>query len=72
MKGLGQEFPGGPAVRTPSFHCRGTGSIPGWENKIPHAVQPSPAPHPPKKKGLGHSILQEENLFQVRYIWVAI
>jgi len=52
MKGLGQEFPGGPAVRTPSFHCRGTGSIPGWENKIPHAVQPSPAPHPPKRKGL--------------------
>jgi len=24
------EFPGGPVVRTLCFHCRGTGSIPGW------------------------------------------
>ena len=24
-------------VRTPSFHCRGLGSIPGWGTKIPQA-----------------------------------
>ena len=31
------EFPGGPVVRTPHFHCRGAGSIPGQETKILHA-----------------------------------
>ena len=27
-------FPGGPVVRTPHFHCRGPGSIPGQGTKI--------------------------------------
>ena len=30
-----QEFPGGPVVRTPLFHCKGVGLIPGWGTKIP-------------------------------------
>ena len=30
------EFPGSPVVRTPCFHCRGHGLIPGWGTKIPH------------------------------------
>ena len=25
-------------VRTPRFHCRGMGSIPGWGTKIPYAA----------------------------------
>ena len=33
------EFPGGPVVRTPRFHFRGMGSIPGWGTKIPQAAQ---------------------------------
>ena len=34
-----REFPGGPVVRTPCFHCGGVGSIPGQGTKIPQAVQ---------------------------------
>ena len=33
------EFPGGPVVRTPCFHYRGTGLTPGWGTKIPQAVR---------------------------------
>ena len=38
------EFPGGPAVRTPSSHCRGPGFDPWLGNWDPasHAGQPSP------------------------------
>ena len=32
------DFPGGPMVKTPCFHCRGRGSIPGRGTKIPHAT----------------------------------
>ena len=28
-----RESPGGPLIRTPSFHTGGTGLIPGWETK---------------------------------------
>ena len=30
----GWGFPGGPVGRTMRFHCRGPGSIPGWEADI--------------------------------------
>ena len=30
------DFPGGPVGKTPHFHCRGTGSIPGQGTKISH------------------------------------
>ena len=33
-----REFPGCPVVRTWCFHCRGPGSIPGWETEILQAV----------------------------------
>ena len=33
-----QDFPGGPVIKTPCFHCRGMGLISGWGTKIPHAV----------------------------------
>ena len=32
-----RDFPGGPMVKT---HAGGTGLIPGWGTKIPHAVWP--------------------------------
>jgi len=35
------EFPGGPVVKTPHFQGKGTEVIPGWETKIPYAVQGS-------------------------------
>ena len=35
----GGDFPGGPVVKTPHFHCRGTGSIPGWGTKIPRGLK---------------------------------
>ena len=35
-----QDFPGGPVVKTPHFHCRGSGLHPGPETSILHAVQP--------------------------------
>ena len=34
-----RDFPGGPVVKTPHFHCRGVGSTPGRGAKIPHAAR---------------------------------
>ena len=35
------DFPGGPVVKTPSFHCGGgVGLIPGGRTEIPHAAWP--------------------------------
>ena len=34
-----RDFPGDPAVKTPNFHCRVCGLIPGWGTEIPHAEQ---------------------------------
>jgi len=31
-----RDFPGVPVVKTPDFHCRGMGSIPGGGSKISH------------------------------------
>ena len=33
-----RDFPGGPVVRTPSFHCRGHGLLPGLGAKIQNAA----------------------------------
>ena len=33
-----RDFPGGPVVKNALLHCRGTGSVPGQEAKIPHAI----------------------------------
>ena len=38
MKMKFREFPGGPVVRTPRFHCRGPGLLPGRATKIPKAT----------------------------------
>ena len=34
------DFPGGPVVETPRFHCRGCGLIPDPGTRIPHAARP--------------------------------
>ena len=44
---LPRGFPGGPVVRTWSFHCCGLGSIPGGGTKILQAVR-----REKKKRGL--------------------
>ena len=33
-------YPGGPVVKILPSNAGGTGSIPGWGSKIPHAWQP--------------------------------
>ena len=33
------DFPGGPVVKMPCFHCRGRGFIPGQETKILRAAK---------------------------------
>ena len=33
-----REFPSCPVVRTPCFHCRGTGLISAWKTKISQAA----------------------------------
>ena len=33
-----RDSPGGPLVKTPHFHCRGLGSVPGQGTKIPHVM----------------------------------
>ena len=38
-----EDFPGGPVVKNSPCNAEDVGSIPGWEIKIPHAMeQPSP------------------------------
>ena len=32
------DFPGGPVVKTPGFHCRGQRFDPGWRTKTSHAL----------------------------------
>ena len=39
-KGKSQDFPSGPVVKTSPSNAGGTGSIPGWEAKIPQASAP--------------------------------
>jgi len=34
------DFPGGPVVKTSPSNAGGTGSIPNWGDKIPHALLP--------------------------------
>ena len=36
------DFPSGPVVKTLHFQGKGTEVIPGWETKIPYAVQATP------------------------------
>jgi len=45
-----KEFPGSAEVKYQHFHCRGPGSIPGQETKIPQDVQGG---EKKKKKKLG-------------------
>ena len=33
-----RNFPGGPVVKTQSFHCGVTGLVPGWGTRILHAT----------------------------------
>ena len=47
QKHQGRDFLGGSVIRTPQFHRRDMGSIPGQGNKVPQAEGHSP---PPKKK----------------------
>ena len=35
------DFSGGPLVKTPHFQCKGEGSNPGRETKVPHAIWPT-------------------------------
>ena len=35
-----RDFAGGPVVKTSPSNPGSAGSIPGWEAKIPHALQP--------------------------------
>ena len=37
QKHQGRDFLGGSVIRTPQFHCRDMGSIPGQGNKVPQA-----------------------------------
>ena len=50
------DLPGSPVVKTPSFQCKGAGSIPGWGTKIPHATQ-----HGQKKKKKKKKIKNKRN-----------
>ena len=39
MRGYG-DFPGGPVAKNPPCNAGGSGSIPVWGTKLPHAVEP--------------------------------
>lgn len=53
QKGRQRDFPGGPAARTPCFHCRHPGSIPGRGNKI---LQAAMWPREERKNGGGRAL----------------
>ena len=53
QKGRQRDFPGGPAVRTPCFHCRHPGSIPGRGTKI---LQAAVWPREERKNGGGRAL----------------
>ena len=61
-EGGGRSFPGGPVVKTSSFHGRGMPSIPDPGTKIPHAEKCSGrgggGAVADKKKPYGHSWCQ--------------
>ena len=60
-EGGGRSFPGGPVVKTSSFHGRGMPSIPDPGTKIPHAKKCSGCGGvvaADKKKPHGHSWCQ--------------
>ena len=59
----GRDFLGGPVVKTPIFHCRGTGLIPGWRAKILHAEQLKKERTKERKKCLLWSRMQEMGTF---------
>ena len=46
----GQDFPGGGVIRTLPFNAGGTGLIPDWRTKIPHAFQPKKKKKPKQKQ----------------------
>ena len=54
-----KEFPGAFMVRTPCFHCRGHGCVPGLETKIWDpvccAMRPSKTFEKPSKESYSHS-----------------
>ena len=56
-----REFPGGPVLRTPHFHCQGPGSIPGQGTKIPQAAQ-----HDQKRKKKKKILKWNENASLIR------
>ena len=69
------DFFDSPVVKTPCFHCRGTGSIPGWGAKIPLTVSEVAQSCPTLCDSMdcslpGSSVL---GIFQARILeWVAI
>ena len=42
---FGEDFPGGPVVKTLSSYALGAGLIPVWEAKVPHASWPKKQKH---------------------------
>lgn len=59
-----RDFPGSPVVTTLPSNAWGTGSVPGWEMEIPHAMQEK------KKKSLknrshrkAHWDVKQESIF---------
>ena len=44
---LWEDFPGGPVVKISPCNARDSGSIPGQETKLPHALEHAPQPRSP-------------------------
>ena len=51
-----RDFRGNSVVKSPLFHCRGVGPIPGQGTKIPHAT------------GHGHQKKKKENTHLIRLL----
>ena len=55
------EFPGGPVVRTLSFHCHGLGSIPGQETKVLQDLQCRQKKEEEKKRNTHREMITVQN-----------
>ena len=52
-----RDFPGGPGVKTPCFHCRGC-RFDSWSREVLHAVRCSQKKEKRKKKIKSNQILR--------------
>ena len=66
-----RNFPGGPVIKTPIFHCREYGFDPGWGVKIPEASWQKKSKHNNKCDSFEKEQNTEFSIIQI-LLWLSI